>query len=85
MDDNAKEEISKMSPDDFRERVEQLGIRGWKKYYTKGSLIMDGGDWEISFSLDTGKRYRICGNAAFPKNFDSFEELMYMVAGRKQI
>ena len=50
MDDNAKEEISKMSPDDFRERVEQLGIRGWKKYYTKGSLIMDGGDWEISFS-----------------------------------
>ena len=79
-----KEEVSKISPDEFRESVEKLGIREWKHYYSRGCEIMDGGDWELIFSLDTGKRYRIRGNAAFPKNHERFEKLLYKVAGRER-
>jgi hypothetical protein len=79
-----KEEVSKVSPDEFRESAEKLGIREWKHYYSRGCEVMDGGDWELVFSLDTGKRYRIRGNAAFPENHKRLEELLYRVAGRER-
>ncbi len=80
-----KEEVSKISPEDFNEAIEKLGVRDWKKYYSKGILIRDGGDWELIFSLDTGKRYRIGGNAAFPENHREFEDLLYKVADRERL
>ena len=74
-----------MSKEEFLTGLKELHIGEWRRKYTLdrfGERVCDGTQWELEIYYSNGQKpVRICGDNAYPYNFDELKNLFCMGEG----
>ncbi len=81
-DEDAEFFVRPLTKKDFIDVLNTAGVGEWNREYCD-SNILDGTQWQVQIEYSDGTEpYEINGSNAFPKDFQTFREILTLISGR---
>lgn len=83
----AEDAVSFMSVGELSQKLENLKILKWKRYYGLENYVVDGGEfWIVRYKDSSRQRIKVIeGSDAFPDNWEEFLSVLTEVVGDIQV